>query len=521
MNAGEALNMAIRHHRAGDLRSAEVLYRQVLQMVPRQVDALHLLGVVAHQVGRHDLALDFIRQALQENPSHAEAHCNLSSVLLALGRLDEAAASCRRAVQLKPDYVEAHFNLGNILRDQNKAAEAAVCYEQALRLRPHLVEARNSLGGVLKMQGQEAEAIAHWQRVIAERPDHSVAHNNLATAYVEQGRLAEALAGFDRAVMLQPDNVDYHFNRSLLWLLQGNFTRGWAEYEWRWRRPTQPPRPFAQPLWQGEPLTGRTILIHAEQGLGDTLHMVRYLRLVWQRGPKAVVLECQPPLLRLLTHSLGQLVDRVVPQGDVLPHFDTHVPTFNLPRLLGTMSVQQIPGDVPYLHTEPARVAQWRDRLNAASPGRALRVGIVWQGNPENKEDKRRSVTLGQFEILNIPDVKLFSLQKGYGRDQLADFSHIVDLGSELSDFADTAAVLQNLDLVITIDTAVAHLAGALGRTAWVVLPFVPDWRWSLQRSDCAWYPSLRLFRQSRAGDWGEVFQRLRKALAELVNQRQ
>ena len=361
----------------------------------------------------------------------------------------------------------------------------------------------------MKTLGKLDEAAASCERALALKPDFADAYVNLGLARRAQGKLDEAAACYERALLLKPDDGNYRVNRTLLWLLQGNFEKGWAEYEWRWRRPTYPPRPFPQPLWQGEPLAGRTILLHAEQGFGDTLQLVRYVRLISGAGTLAcradksvcptVLLECPSPLVRLLSYSCGPDGQsglgavQVVANGEALPNFDVHAPFLSLPRLLGTTSLERIPASVPYLCCDPSLQLQWRTRIEeleargegvsrdataerdtfprsavASRPTPSavahFRVGIVWQGSLTHKSDRQRSVTLERFAPLGrVPGVSLISLQKGPGSEQLAALPGLVDLGRELTDFADTAAALQSLDLIITVDTSVAHLAGGAG----------------------------------------------------------
>ena len=291
----------------------------------------------------------------------------------------------------------------------------------------------------------------------------------------------------------------------------GRFEQGWAGYEWRWKcKEFGSLPPFQPPLWDGSFLDGRTILVHAEQGLGDTLQFIRYVPSLHQRGGR-VILMCQPPLVRLLTRSPG--IERLLAHGDPVPEFDVHTPLLSLPRLLGT-TLESVPADVPYLEAEPQLVEAWRHRLGSY-PG--FKVGIVWQGNPKFRLDRLRSIPLAQFAPLaRVPGVHQFSLQKGPGAEQLAavtDRFPVTDLGRRLDDFMDTAAVLKNLDLVISVDTAIAHLAGALGIPVWVALPFAPDWRWLMGREDSPWYPTMRLFRQTRPGQWEDVFHHIAEAL--------
>ena len=326
----------------------------------------------------------------------------------------------------------------------------------------------------------------------------------------DQGKLDEAVACYHRALELKPDYADAHLNLSLSSLLTGDFRRGWPEYQWRWKTKRWQQRDRPQPLWDGQPLQGRTILLHAEQGLGDTIQFIRYAPLVKQAGA-TVLVECQQPLVRLLAGCRG--VDALIGRGDDLPPYDVQAPLLSLPGIFRT-SLQTIPVDVPYLFADPGLIAHWRGELG---PIAGARIGIAWRGNPEHRNDRTRSLSLRCFESLaGLPGIRLLSLQKGAGAEQLQearDHFPVTDLGSRLEDFMDTAAVLANLDLVIACDTAVAHLAGALGAAVWVALPFVPDWRWLLDRSDSPWYPTMRLFRQRTPGDWAGVFQEIKAEL--------
>jgi hypothetical protein len=390
-------------------------------------------------------------------------------------------------VRLKPDFAEGHNNLGLALAERGDFAAAEGCYEQALRLHPRYAEA----------------------------------HTNLGSAFKEQGRLEEALACYELALALDPDAVSTRWNRSLAWLQLGNYAQGWPEYEWRWRRQGTPPRAFAQPRWDGAPLQGRTILLHGEQGLGDMLQFVRYAPLVKERGG-TVLLAAPPGLVSLLSSCPG--VERVVPENEALPPFDAHLPLMSLPAVFGT-TLATVPAAVPYLAAEPERLARWRERL-AGVPG--FKVGTAWQGNPRHQWDRHRSFPLAQLEPLaHVEGVTLVSLQKGPGSEQLAlpgDRFPVLDLGPELDGggaaFVDTAAVMCCLDLMVCCDTAVAHLAGALGVPVWVALAAVVDWRWLLGREDSPWYPTMRLFRQDRLGKWAPVFVRMAAALERLVAER-
>ena len=490
--------------------------RRALALQPDFSEAHYNLGNALKDQGKMEEAVGCYRRALELNPDYAAAHDNLGNAFLGQGKLDEAVACYRRALGLQPNYAAAHNNLGNALKDLGKLPEAVACYRRAVELQPELAVAHNNLGNALKDLGKPDEAVACYRRALELKPDYVEPHNNLGIAFQDQGKLDEAVACCRRALELQPDFAEAHWNRSLLWLLCGNFAAGWPEYEWRWRRKDCPQRRFTQPLWDGHLLRGKTILLHAEQGLGDTIQFVRYATLVRQHAARVVV-ECQPPLLRLLAGCPG--IDQLLGAGEELPAFDVHAPLMSLPRICKT-TLENIPAGVPYVFPAPALVAQWRERLRAID---GFTIGIGWQGNPKYPGDRSRSIPLRHFaDLVKIPGVCLVSLQKGAGREQLAAIRgacRIVDLAAELDEqagaFMDTAAVMKNLDLVITSDTALAHLAGAIGVPVWVALPLVPDWRWLLDRGDSPWYPTMRLFRQRRWGDWQGVFQRIQTALRE------
>jgi Flp pilus assembly protein TadD len=481
----QALDTAIRHHQAGNLPQAEQLYRQILQLDPYHVDALHLLGVLSHQVGRHDLAVGYIAQAIARNPSQAPFHSNLGAAYQALGRLDEAVASYQQALRLNPDYAEGHHNLGVALMEQGKLDEAVASYQQALRLNPNYVKA----------------------------------HHNLAAALHQLGRLDEALASYEQVLARDPRQADAHFNRSLIWLLRGEWERGWPEYEWRWQRTGGVPRSFRQPLWDGSPLEGKTILLHGEQGLGDTLHFIRYAPLVKERGG-TVLVECPGALVPLLSRCAG--VDRLLARGAALPDFEVQAALLSLPGILGT-TVATVPANVPYLSADAELLDRWQRELGRY-PG--FRIGLAWHGNPRHRAAER-DILLRQFAPLaRLPGVRLFSLQKGPGSEQLRDLPEglsVVDFGDRLDEssgaFMDTAAIMKHLDLVVTSDTAVAHLAGGLGVPVWVGLPRVAEWRWLLDREDSPWYPTMRLFRQTRRGDWSDVLERIAREAEKLLDQ--
>jgi tetratricopeptide (TPR) repeat protein len=527
---------------------AAACYRQALRLQPRHVEALTDLGVALAEQGLLQEAVATLRQACLLQPGFAKAHYNLAVALAQQGKLDEAMAGFREALRLQPGYAAAHYSLGNILRDQGKRDEAIGSYKEAIRVKPDYGEAYNNLGLALTETGHAAEAVIILRQAVRLRPQDGGAHNNLGlaladlgkfaeaeasyhealrlnprdadahgnlgSAYKEQGRSAEALACYQLALWLKPESPSAHWNRALALLQAGQFEEGWREYEWRWKRPQTPPRPFRQPAWDGTQLVGRTILLYMEQGLGDMIQFLRYAPLVKRQGGTMVV-ECPASLIPLFSTCPG--IDRLVAEGSPLPEFDVQAPLLSLPRLLGT-TLETVPANVPYLSAGPERVERWRRELE---PLGGYKVGIAWQGNPKYQWDRHRSIPLACFAPLaDMTGVRLVSLQKGPGAEQVRALHGrfgLVELtgewDTEVGAFLDTAAVMKCLDLVVTADTAAAHLAGALGVPVWVALSAIADPRWLLGRDDSPWYPTLRLFRQNKLGDWTEVFQRMAQEL--------
>lgn len=533
-------------------------FRQALQCNPYHAHACHALGAALLKLGRPDEALPHLRLAVQLCPGASETQHHLGNALLDLGLLDEAVPHLQQAVQLKPQDPHARKDLGramvqwwqrvveqrptdadacnelgSALKGQGRLEEAVESYRRALELKPGSVETLNNLAAAYADMGKPEEAEKIYREVVQLRPNFVEALSNLGTVLKSQGKLEEALACYDRALQLRPDASETHKARAMTWIQQGKYLEGWKEYEWRWQCHDFHPRKCRQPQWDGSPLAGRTILLHAEQGLGDILQFIRYAPMVKARGG-TVLFESPRQLVRLLQRCRG--IDRVVPLGCFLPDFDVHVPLLSLPYLFGT-TLGTVPQDIPYLFPASELLEKWRQELtanqeqsaqnragksgSAFSPfGPQFKVGIAWRGGPSHTQDRHRSVPLAHFAPLaRVEGVQLFSLQKGNGSEELAraDFP-ITDLGSKLADFMDTAAVLKHLDLVVTVDTAVAHCAGGLGVPVWVALPFSPDFRWMLEREDSPWYPSMRLFRPRRWGHWTEVFERIAQELKYMTN---
>ena len=508
-DADALCGQAFAAHRQGRLGAAEALYQAVLQRRPGHFDALHMLGLLALKAGRGEQAAALIGQAVTVNPQHAEALLSLGNAWQQLGRPQAALACYEQALRLKPDYVAAMSNRGVALQELDRLEEARACYAQVLRLKPDSVEALNNQGNVLKDLERLDEALACYEQALRLKPDAVDAHYNSGIALQALQRHEEALACYAEALRIDPNYQDAHLNEGISRLMLGDFERGLRKYEWRWKKKalTPPPRQFEQPLWLGrEPLRGKRILLYAEQGLGDTIQFCRYAKQAAALGAE-VTLEVQAPLKRLLSEGL-EGAGRVLAQGEPLPPFDCQCPLLSLPLAFDTR-LDSVPAEAAYLRADPARAAEWQARLGAR---KGPVIGLAWSGNPEHKNDRSRSIPLAEFARLAAGPGRFVSLHQQVRDADLAALRERPDIaffGDELGDFADTAALAANLDLVVAVDTSVAHLAAALGLPVWLLLPFSPDWRWMAERSDSPWYPSMRLFRQHGVGDWGGVLDRV------------
>lgn len=541
--------------RQGKAKAALAVFRKTATLMPDYPGTYLNIANALKELGRPEEAVDALRQALAIKPDFMEALFNLANTLKSQGKLDEAIDTYRAAIALRPDFMQAHHNLGNACRDAKRMAEAAEAYHQTVRLAPEFGEGYQSLGNALLELGLQAEAVVALRKAVELRPgeastlfclgsalgqsghfDEAISlfektltiepgrpdvYNNYATVLLEAGRTAEAGAAYAKVIALAPDHSDGQFNTGVVSLLQGDFATGLPLYEWR-RTKTNPVviRDFAMPLWLGkEPLAGKSILVHCEQGLGDTIQFIRYARLLHDQGARVAV-SVQDVVLPLLS---GFHPGITVIGTTVTGQFDYHVPLLSLPLALGTR-LETVPATIPYLHADPARVDIWRDRIGS----HGFRIGICWQGNP-TLQNPRRAFGIEMLAGLGaLPGVRLISLHKGQGLSQLADLPpgmRVESLGDDFDEpqprgpgaFIDTAAVMTLCDLVVTLDTSVAHLAGALGVPVWVALKHAPDWRWLLDREDSPWYPSMRLFRQDSPGDWASIFARIEAAAAPLA----
>src|SRR5262245_15888262 len=493
------LALAIQLHRAGELRRAEAAYRQILAADKSCVDAWHLLGLIALAERRYGRAVELIGEATRLKPDVPRLFVNLAAAQRGAGRLAEAEKSYCSAVSLAPKDVQALHGLGCVLSELGRHVEAAQWLTKVVELRPEIAAAQNNLGVALLDQGDLASAESRFREAIQIKPEYAVAYVNLGKTLNLQGRLEEAEASFQSALRHRPDLPEAHFDLGCLWLLKGELARGWPNYAWGRKLWKLVPRACNKPEWMGEPFDGKTLLLFAEQGLGDTIQFIRYVPRIKALGGRLIV-ACNPPLMPLLSRFPG--VDELLPLSALTaapPAFHIQASLLDLPRIMGT-TLDSIPADVPYLAANPGLVEHWRQRL-AGVPGR--KIGVAWQGNPTFRLDHFRSVPLKVFAPLAaLAGASLISLQKGPGTEQLGDLTgkfNVLELGNELDEsagsFMDTAAAMKVLDLVITSDTSIAHLAGALGVRVWVALSAARDWRWMLDREDSSWYPTMRLFR--------------------------
>lgn len=526
----QAFALAVEQHRAGRLREAEALYRQIVAADPNQLDALNNLGLIARQMNRPAEAAALWQRVVAARPDRADVQYQLAWALLDANEPYQAATAARRATELQFNLAGAHAILGRALAAVNKFDEAIKSARRAVALTPNSAETHNHVGLVLHAAGKLDEAQSEFLRSIELNPASSAFHRNLAAvrdalddidgslaAAEESMRLggddaqvltnvstlhrrrrdyAAALVAAERAVKLQPTLAAAHGSKAIALLSLADYERGFVEYEWRWRCDnfTTAARDFGRPMWDGSDPKGRTIFVHTEQGYGDTIQFARYVPMLARRGA-TVFLECHPSLRPLFRRLEGAA--RIIPAGMRPPDFDLHTPLLSMPKWFGT-TVSSIPNEVPYLTADPARTESWKARISL--PG--LKIGLVWSGNI--KPDPNRTCPLANLASLGqLSGVNFYSLQVGDAAREIASVPiRVVDLSQHLTDFGETAAAMHCLDLIITIDTAVAHLAGALGREVWTLLPWAPDWRWMLDREDSPWYPTMRLFRQTRKGDW-------------------
>lgn len=529
---------------AGDLESAIAAYRLALQTNPRHFDIHLALATSLHRLDRGEEAVVHFAKCVEIDPMNALAHCNLGAAWQSIRQFDQSLASYLKSVELNPKLAQAWNNLGNLYHQISQLEKAEEAYRKALEIRPQYVEAIANLGDLLQTTGKLDEAkslyqkardqgdqspeifynegnlylkldeyeraLACYEEAIRVRPTMHQPYSNRGVAYLAQGDVRRAMASYQKAIALKPDFVDAHWNRSLAWLVTGNYEQGWPEHEWRWKLKKYYRRRFSQPLWEGERFEGKRLLIFVEQGLGDTMHFARYLPMVKALGG-TVILEVQPPVETLMKVAPG--VDEVVLQNKTLPEFDLQVPMICLPRIFKT-KIETIPSVIPYLNRPSVEKPLLWEKTDRP------RIGFVWAGSPVHDNDRNRSCPLEKLIPLFENQSKSWvSFQKGPATEKLSTLSpdfQVEDWGSRFRDFVDTAWALDEIDLLITVDTSVAHLAGAFGKKTWLILPFNPDWRWMLDREDSPWYPSFRIFRQDRTRRWETVVEQMKEALSNL-----
>lgn len=491
-------------------------YDRAIALKSDYAEAYSNRGAAFEALKQFSTAINSYNQAIACKPDYAQAFYNRGNALRELKQPQAALESYDKAIAIRVDYAEAYNNRGSALRDLGRFETALESYDKAIAFKADYVKAHNNRGNALSDMRQFHAAVESYDQAIAFKADYAEAYNNRGSALRDLQQSQAAIESYDQAIRLQPDYAKAHLNRSLCLLQMGDFERGWEEYEWRWADDAlqKTVRQFTQPLWLGaEPLHGKTILLHAEQGFGDTLQFCIYARLVSDLGAR-VLLEVQAPLAGLLAGLDG--VAQVFKRGEPLPAFDCHCPLLSLPLAFKT-SFDSLPVAASYLASLPDKLAQWTDRLGEKSKPR---VGLVWSGSTTHKNDRNRSVDLSEW-IRFLPDgFQYTSLQKetrARDKETLALHPHIVQLDEEIKDFSDTAALCALMDVVVSVDTSVAHLACAMGRPTWIALPLNPDWRWLLERSDSPWYPSATLYRQERAGDWDSVFSRIGAELEALA----
>ncbi len=510
---GDALALAEQHRLAGRLLEAEAQCRQIVQAQPAEPNAVHLLGLIAHQSGKLAEAIGHLRHAVKLAPDVPLFHANLGEMCRLAGRTEEAVTHGRRALKLKPDYPEALSNLGVALYEEKDYEEAAACHRRAVELDAGFALAHSNLGNALHALKRFDEAETAYRRAIALQPNFADAWSNLGTTLHHAGQYEEGVAALRRAVALAPHHANAHSGLGILLLMRGDLGEGWEEYEWRLQSSEVKGPRFPQRPWQGESLAGRHIYVQAEQGFGDTIQFARYLPMLAPRAGR-VSFRVHQSLLTLIRESLPG-IEVLGDRGNPSPPVDCELALLSLARMFKTR-LETIPASIPYLHPPAEAAARWRGRLGGM---RGLKVGVVFAGRPEHANDFRRSLDLSTLApVLAVADVSFASLQVGpRAGDVTAQAGKVANLSPQLTDFAETAGAIAALDLVIAVDTSVAHLAGALGKPTWVLLPLVTDWRWLIDREDNAWYPTMRLFRQGQGEGWSDVIARVAAELAAVA----
>ena len=494
---------------------------KIKQRTTKKIDDLLQLALKYQQVGNLLQAELIYKGILKKQPNNSYVYSNLGFIYKENRRIEKAIACYQKAIHLNPNLGDAYYNLGVIFKDQGKIEEAEALYIKSITLRPNLPAYLN-LGSLYQEAKKIDEAIACYQKALQLDPGYFKAYNNLGLAFKQQMLVDQAISSFEKALQLNPNFIEAHTNIAALYLLGGNYKQGWIEFEWRKKGRNYSQRNFNRPFWDGSGISGKTILIHNEagaRGFGDTIQFIRYVPLVADLGAKVIV-ECQKELSSILKNVAG--IHNIVVEGESLPDFDVYCQFFSLPFLFNT-TIESIPSIIPYITTDSLLVGQWKDKIQHCKTN--LKIGFVWEADPFHQQNlgvSNRNCPLELFlNLTKNRDAVFYSLQMGKAVEQLRNLTgnlNIIDLTEDIRDFSDTAAFIENLDLIISIDTAVAHVAGALGKQVWILVPFMPDSRWLLERQDSPWYPSARLFRQPSPGNWESVIANVKDELLKLLS---
>ena len=556
MDIQQTKQAALNAFRSRNLEAAEALCRQALQSCPDDVDVLHLLGETLLQAGNPKTAATIVNQAISLHPQTAGLYQSLSNILLSLGKIEESIEAGKTAIQRQPGNATHYFNLANLLRNANRNREAAGYFIKAIELKPDYLEAHNNLANVLRVLDEPEKAIKHALRAFQLQPDHPGVNLTTGNAYSDAGdddnallhyrrgrdmlpgnpevnykigmtyrrmkKLPEAIASFDLSIRHSRDYVEAHWEKAITCLLMGNYADGWREYEWRLRRGFHTERRLPKPSWDGSVLQGKTILVRDEAGLGVTFQFLRFLKPLKENGAR-VILECRPGMGAILqgcaVHDM--LIERSSPHAAPDIDFDVHTHLASLPYYLHTLRQEDIPSHTPYLTADAELVRKWGENLGREQ---GFKIGICWAGSPDHTTDPNRDCPLAEFGVIaEISGVRLYSLQKAPGNDQARhrpdgmELTRLDIVLDKYAKFVDTAAVMKNLDLIITVDTSIAHLAGALGCRVLTLLPENPDWCWHLEGEYTPWYPNMRLFRRTKAGGWNQLLLQIKQTVAELM----
>jgi len=517
MTVAEAMEIATTHHREGRLAEAEEIYRVVLAQMPENAHALHYLGLIRISRGNKEEGLKLIRQSVEMNPSVGLFHMNLAGALLDAGDVHGAEQSAREGIAKGAQGAQPHINLGQALWRQARFEEGLAAMQKAEELEPQRPDVQSFLGVYYTSLRRYDEAFAALGRAIEIDPNRAFHHANLGAALYATHQLDESVVEYRKAIALQPDRPEFHADMALPMLVGGNWTEGFREYEWRLKVPhiVALPRHYPQPQWDGSPIQGKTVFLYPEQGFGDAILFCRFAPMLRERGAR-VILEVRQELYNLVKSLKG--IDQLISRGTDVPSFDFHSALLSLPMHFKT-TPENVPAQGPYLSADAARIERWRAEVVSVESEAKLRVGLVWGGSKTARHDPQRSLPLEGFAPLaHVPGIRWYSLQVGEDAQQLAQppqGMQIVDLGRKIRDFADSAAAMAALDLVICVDTSAAHVAGATGRPVWMLEPYLPYWPWGIEGETTPWYPTMRIFRQPALDNWDGVLERVAEALRE------